>query len=344
MGYGSPPRGAPGPYPAPGYPPYPGAPPPRPRRPMRRRLFFPSVLLFVAAAITLTTLGLTWYQTSLTSSSGQNLFTEQFGIAGGCISGSDASSGSSCASYSSAGVSGVASLYETVEALVVLGGLMAIVGGIFGLLAGLGYPLFRHQVMIGLMLAIVAAILVLLAPIALATGQPTAISSSTVQTAGPCGGTGPQSSFFGSCTSSTGSETFSWGPEAGWYLGFFAFMISLCGGFLLRSGQARHDHEDRVAEEYSDSSVRVARARTNYPSPPSAYPGGAPAPNYSAIPYGPATAAAYPPPTPAPGYGVPIAAAPAPCVAGPPGVVCANCGTVNPPGALFCGRCQQKLA
>lgn len=355
MGYGSAPPGSPTAYPVPAY--ARSAPRPPPTK-LRSKLFLPSVLLLVAGVLIVVTLGLNWYVVSTQVTTGGSTGTESadYGVASQCVSGTLTSSSSTgCQSYSSAGLSGVANLFATVETLVVVAGLLTFLAGIFGLLGALGRVTFRLQLKLAFLFGIVAALLVLVAPIALAVGLPPAFASGGA-TATPCGGsTGPQASFFGSCTSSSGSTNLSWYPDVGWYLTFLGFVLGLVGAWRLRKADEHHETEQMVEEEMA--AVGLVRPGTVVKVPASVPP---PNPYAAPSPWPSPVAGISPMPPPAspvgapPEYGSPPPAATGgvspfrPPVAGPyaggsTGVVCPNCGTVNPPGAYYCGRCQQKI-
>jgi len=103
-------------------------------------------------------------------------------------------------------------------------------------------------------LAIIAIILVVLAPTLLFAAQPAVLNSQGSSS----GGSSPRSSFFGSCAGSGCGSSFepgetisaSWGPSIGWYLGLAAIAPLLAGLFVVLG--KREGSPDRFVYEQVD--------------------------------------------------------------------------------------------
>jgi len=154
---------------------------------------------------------------------------------------------SSSSSYTQGGDNGVGALYDLVAGLVIGG----IVVGLTA--AALAFGGSRRHPNLAGSLALLAVILVALAPLLLLAVQPAVLHSQGTPYTGPgsvSGGPSPETSFFGSC-SGTGcglslpngaTDNGSWGPSTGWYLGLAAIAPLLVGFFLIRGrGQGSPD-------------------------------------------------------------------------------------------------------
>lgn len=361
MGYGGPPppMGAPG-YPPQGPPPPPYAPgggagyammpgsAPKPRLQVRKRLLFPAILLLVVGALALSSLGLGWYYLDVSSS--QQTVSAYFTVSQECGTTTTSSGTStSCVSYP---VPAVQSLYGVVEALAAAGGIMGLVAGLFALLGSVGKTLFRRQGHLGFLLGIFGGVLVLAAPVALLVAQPAALASGSGASSGVCGTSGPQATFFGSCTGTTSAGgtavpvTVTYGPDVAWYLCLVAFVIALVGATRLRDAAKHHEDEDLMNSALTPAPF-LASPPQMFPSSP--YAGQSAWPPSGTVPgggggYPPAGAPPYSAPAPPPVAPTYAATPPPPGYGGPGrGIVCRNCGTVNPQGAYTCGRCDQRL-
>jgi hypothetical protein len=137
-------------------------------------------------------------------------------------------------------------LYAVTEYLVLGGLILGLVGGLLALLSP-GRPGLRKGAMA---LGILALLFALIAPMTLLALQPGAIKSDETSPGGSApNGTGPYSSFFGSCSGSTGgcesyggtgfggNSSSSWGPSTGWYLSIGAFVLFLIGLILFLGGR-----------------------------------------------------------------------------------------------------------
>jgi Double zinc ribbon len=210
-----------------------------------------SLLLGAGIAILLLSLFLGWYAISATAVdnvSGSNstytasatlypldYLTESYTCQG---SSSCPATGTSYAgSYSYGGFSGVGSLYGAVAGLVVAG--VGLAAGAIALAFTGGY---RRSIWAG-RLAILAIILIVLAPTILFAVQPSVLNAQ----GGSSGGASPQSSFAGSCSGSgcgndiaPGTTTSaSWGPSIGWFLGLVALIPLLLGWLEIRTHRKR---------------------------------------------------------------------------------------------------------
>jgi hypothetical protein len=350
MGYGGPPppQGAPG-YPPGAYPSgaYPmAAPPPAPRRPLqiRKRLLLPTILLLLFGVLLLSSLGLGWFYESESQSGGPTT-TGTLYFSSSCVT---TSTGTQCSSVSSSSSSGVANIMGGAGALAGIGGALGLFAGVLALLGTLGKDLFRRQQHLSFPLGLLGAILGVVAPIVVALGLPSAFNA--ISSTSVCGTQGPQAGFLGSCTGTASggvSVTLSWGPDVAWYLCFVAFLIGLLGAVRVRRAARQHSDEDLMASAFLPAPIYASPHLQPPASPYSGAVGYAPQPSAPqptmapAMGYAPMPPGAYAPAAPPPAYAV-TPSSPS-LGGGTRGVVCRNCGTVNPQGAYTCGRCEQRL-
>jgi hypothetical protein len=191
-----------------------------------------------------------------------------------------------------ASASTLGTLYQLTGTLVVLGLAIAFAAMVFGFVLILA-PRSRSRLspMMPFILTVVAATLILAAPLVLALAQPAAYGATVGSENGftcPNNGGGPNTTFFGGCSvpdGTIGTYNFSWGPSVGWYLALVAFALFLVGALQLRRfGRSMISLEDYdqwgsgapVAGGQADTydSYRVMKEGDSLvpPSPPSAYP------------------------------------------------------------------------
>jgi len=142
-------------------------------------------------------------------------------------------------SYASGSLGAVGNLYEAVQVLLVLGALLGFVAGAVGLAGSFRAGFSRRR----LSLCAFAAVLALLLAIAAVVAVPALQVSALDQDGGgiPPTAPSPLSSFWGSCSSSTGSDgicvsgssgltvSASWGPGIGWALAIAGALLLLFG-------------------------------------------------------------------------------------------------------------------
>lgn len=222
------------------------SPPPARARPTARRPFLGTVLLGVGIVILLVSLFVGWYTISSTATdtvSGStftgsatatlyplNYLTESFSCQGSsyCFTNS-----TYAGSYSQGSFASLGTLYDVVAALIIGGIALSCAAIALAFAGGHSKKLWAGR------LALLAVVVVVLAPTVLALAQPSVLSSQSTSSGGPS----PQNSFAGSCAQSgcgndlsPGQTTSaSWGPSIGWYLGFVAIVPLLLGGLEVRS-------------------------------------------------------------------------------------------------------------
>lgn len=223
------------------------SPPPAPvPRPNAKRSVLGASLLVVGIVVLLVSLFVGWYTVSSTATdqvSGSdftasatatlyplNYLSETFNCQGSsyCFANSTYTGAYAQGSFASLGT-----LYDVVTGLI-LGGIALGCAAVALAFAG-GY---RKKVWAA-RLAVLAVVVVILAPALPALTQPSVLSSQGTSS----GGASPQSSFAGSCAQSgcgndlSPGETTSasWGPSIGWYLGLVAIVPLLLGWLELRS-------------------------------------------------------------------------------------------------------------
>jgi hypothetical protein len=136
--------------------------------------------------------------------------------------------------WAQGGNGNVGTLYDAVSAFVI--------GGVILGLAAAGLALASGGRRSGLagVLAVIAILLAVLAPVVLLAAQPSVLNGGS---GNQPGGSSPRSSFFGSCSGTgcgaslpSGSTlSASWGPALGWYLCLAAVAPLLVGFLLIRS-------------------------------------------------------------------------------------------------------------
>jgi len=222
------------------------------RLPRTRRSNLRGVLLLVGLTLLLISLFLGWYTVSASASGSYaggavtvnatvtqfpfNHFSETLTCEGSnfCFASQ---------TYTGTNSGNLASLYDVAAGLVA----GSIIVGMAGV--AVAFSTVRNRAKLAGSLALLAIILALLAPTVMFATQPYVLNSQGA----PLGSSGnhtngpsPRTSFFGSCSGAscgaavTAGETDSatWGPGSGWYLGFVA-AIPLVTGFLLDLGPKR---------------------------------------------------------------------------------------------------------
>ncbi len=238
----APPVGGPPSRAAPGKP----SPPAPAAKPNARRSVLGASLLVVGIVVLLVSLFVGWYTVSstatdevsgstFTASATANLYpfnylSESFNCQGSsyCFSNSTYTG-----SYAQGSFASLGTLYDVVTGLI-LGGIALGCAAVALAFAG-GY---RKKVWAG-RLAVLAVVVVILAPTLPALTQPSILSSQGTSS----GGASPQTSFAGSCAQSAcgndlspgATTSASWGPSLGWYLGLVAIVPLLLGWLELRS-------------------------------------------------------------------------------------------------------------
>ncbi len=359
-GYGSPPPqgsyppaqyGAPPPqqqYPPPGYGAPPTAPPPA-SQPSKMKAMLPAIIIVVGVVLAGVALASNWYQESGSYSYTYGTFSVSgsftyvvnlFGTACGTVTTSTAST-TACSSNST-GATNTHSVFTVTLIFVVLGLVLGVVAFVFGLLGAFSRRApSKLMGMLPMLFALLAAVLMLLAPVymmvalpgAIQADQKAAMSSSSGSTTigGACPNSGPNTTFFGGCSTSQGSV--SWGGSLGWYLAFGAFVLFLVGAVLFI--RTRKSAETATAQpQWGQPAAGPQDPAVFHPDVSGgAYGGGAP----------PSTQpAAYP----AQGYAQPAPAYPAAAPsypAQPQGTRCPSCGYVTPAGYNVCGNCRARL-
>jgi hypothetical protein len=129
---------------------------------------------------------------------------------------------SNSTTYSDAHLTNVGNLYTIVTYLTYGGIVLGLIGAILAFM-GRG---------VGRIVLVLALILALVAPILLFAEQPSALNNDFKGSSG----SGPQSSFIGSCSGTScgtvpgagsSNSSASWGPDVGWYLAIGAFVVFL---------------------------------------------------------------------------------------------------------------------
>lgn len=216
-----------------------------------------SALLLIAAILLIVAAFVGWYATSISateSGGGQSISitgTITF-YPGTTVKDTSSCSGSSfCSalsssnttSYSNLGLNKTGMWYALVEYLSIGGFVVGIIAAILGFMTR-----GKGGMMMGVVaLAAIALILSIATPMLLLAVQPGALNSDSSGHGGMFGGTngsGPWSSFFGSCSGSgcgvggglSGSSA-SWGPSLGWYLAIVAFVLFLIGLIVFMMGR-----------------------------------------------------------------------------------------------------------
>ncbi|MCI4334371.1 MAG: hypothetical protein L3K04_01865 [Thermoplasmata archaeon] len=153
-------------------------------------------------------------------------------------------------------------LYSVAEFLTIGGLVLGLLAGILALMTT-GRPGMRKGAMA---LGILALLLALVTPMVLLAGQPAAIKNDEAQYGGhaPTNGSGPDTSFFGSCSGSScegGSPapgvsiSGTWGPSTGWYLSIGAFVVFLLGILIVRGAKGQDAMPAPAPAAPADSSM-----------------------------------------------------------------------------------------
>ena len=220
--------------------------PPSKSRPPARRPVLGASLVVVGILILLVSLFVGWYTISSTATdtvSGSsftgsatatlyplNYLTETFNCQGSsyCFSNSTYTGAYAQSSFSSLGA-----LYDAIAGLLIGGAALGCAAVALAFAGG-----YRKRVWAG-RLALLAVVMVVLAPTVLAIAQPSVLGSQGTSSSGAS----PQTSFAGSCSQSGcgndlapgATASASWGPSIGWYLGFAAVVPLLLGWLELRA-------------------------------------------------------------------------------------------------------------
>jgi len=349
--YATPPaQGYPQTYQSPGYgPPYaqpapyvnpPPAAPPQP--PKKNGWIAPFIVLVVGVVLLGTTIGFGWYSISesyatrgdsYNGSLNTNLFyctTTSFTMNNS--TGSYSTSATTCGSGNS---THTVDLYDTALGLVIAGLAVSVLAAVttFTRRKSDSKPL-----MLPFILAIVAGLLALAAPLALLIGLPGAVAADT-----NCGSNcqGPASSFSGSDTVSGISMTY--GPGIGWYLAVVASVVLIVGAIVLMLYVRKLKASSQPRAMGNPAGYEGQPLAPYYPDQGGNYGGAAPPVAPYPQPYAQPYPQPYPQPAPAP-YSVqaPVTPYPVPQVQ-PQGYRCTACGYVNPPGYASCLNCKQLL-
>lgn len=210
-------------------------------RPSRGRPVVASVLILIAVAFLLASLFVSWYDTSATASTavfGNHItvtgdasfyLLDQLSISLTCSgTGFCFNSTTHTESYSQGNLTSIGNLYDAASVLVI----GSICLGLLGV--GLALALPERGTRWSVILIVFALLLAAAAPTLLLVEQPATVKSQGYSETG----TGPQNSFWGSCSGSACGGTTSgesgnatWGPSVGWYLGFLS-VVPLAVGFL----------------------------------------------------------------------------------------------------------------
>jgi hypothetical protein len=219
-------------------------------RPTSRRPVLGGALLLVAIVLLLVSLFVGWYSvsataidnpsgTSYTVSASATLYPLNYVAESFSCTGSSSCFASSTynGSYAQGGFSSVGALYGVVAGLIVGGAALGCAAVALAFAGG-----YRKSVWAG-RLAVLALIVIVIAPTLLLVAQPAVLNAQGT----PPGGASPRSSFAGSCTGSGcgtdiapgATSSASWGPSIGWYLGWVAVIPLLLGWFELRAHKKR---------------------------------------------------------------------------------------------------------
>jgi hypothetical protein len=175
--------------------------------------------------------------------------------------------------YSAAGENNTGNLYNVVTYLTYGGIVLGLIGAVLAFMGRSGTA--RLVLVLALILAIVG-------PLILLAEQPAAVSADYKNSTGSSpSGSGPWSSFYGSCSNSACgsaagvantsgvSNSQSWGPGLGWYLAIVAFVFFLIG--MVMAGGRRMAAATPAPEPapMSTTETTTTTADTSGSSPPS---------------------------------------------------------------------------
>ncbi len=269
---------------------------------VRRRALRGSVLVLLGLVVLVAASMSTWYSIvnteTLTPTSGQ-ASSSQTGLTFGpftpcpniVVFNAPAFTQNACAG------SDLSLLYNTVRDIEVIGMGVGLLTGLLGLGLAIGRSLAQKiSPNMVVVLALVATILLVAAPLALAVEQPAALQRAYGNFLTECWNetmpqnSGPNLTFVGSCRNVPGNQSLpsvtysdSWGPTSGWYLALVGAALYLLGSIELlryRIGSHRLSKEEDPREDGStghDNELRGAdtnpRTDTHSPdSPPSSGP------------------------------------------------------------------------
>jgi hypothetical protein len=225
---------------------------------MAKKGMLGAILLIIGAILLIAALFTSWYTWSLQESgAGGSItgdtdfhagtsYTTSFSCSGEassvCPSGATCPySGSSSTGCTAAGENKTGQLYAVTEFIVIGGLVLGFLAGILALMGGTKPGMRKGAVALGA----IALILALVGPVVLLAAQPGAVKSDSTPSGGSApSGSGPYSSYFGSCSGSncgfggSGATSVSgtWGPSVGWYLSIVAFVLFLLGVIMVMRG------------------------------------------------------------------------------------------------------------
>lgn len=160
-------------------------------------------------------------------------------------------------------------LYLSIQILVIIGSISAVVGGFLAIHFANVQRFRKYVAIFGVLALLVSSI----GPVTLLVLQPNALYDDYSSQGGRVqNGTGPYSSFIGSCVNTSGTcltpgvyprYSASWGPASGWYLALGATTMLLFG--LLSLARDRRQESARVASwscSHDDAEQFATESRT----------------------------------------------------------------------------------
>lgn len=203
---------------------------------------------------------LSWYAISFTTTNGSQTYAANFypGQTVTLSSTSGTSSTTYSTTYTEVGLNNTGSLYSLIQALLVVGALLGVIGGGLLIAAGTRLP---SVATLGMFLLIMGAGVAIFCPLATLIHQPSALAAdSYVPGSSNSNNPGPTTSFAGSELSSSGSG--SWGPGLGWFLPIVAFILLVVGvGVAYSSPEEGPVRVTRPSMSLSDSGSRASQSQ-----------------------------------------------------------------------------------
>jgi hypothetical protein len=187
-------------------------------------------LFLIAGAMTLASTVVAWWQLSI---AGSGVSASVLFLPGWNVHTSGLTATPSTSSYASMGLGPVGGVYLGILALAVVTGILEVVAGVLGLIAGAGrIKRNRTGLVKGL---VVSAVVLAVAAVALGPAlQPWAFGDSTSNACSGLSGTTYCNSFWGSQTTSGVTRT--WGATVGWYLVLGALILGIIGLLFWQDG------------------------------------------------------------------------------------------------------------